>query len=74
VDSGSAHRNREPFVHAVRGGDGNDWIDGGASSDDLNGGNGDDYLDGGLHNDSLRGDAGRDTCTSGEVRTSSCEL
>jgi len=53
--------------------DGNDWIDGGASPDDLNGGNGDDFLDGGLHNDSLRGDNGRDTCRSGEVRMSSCE-
>jgi RTX calcium-binding nonapeptide repeat (4 copies) len=58
----------------IYGGDGGDWIDGGASADDLNGGNGDDYLDGGLHNDSLRGDSGRDTCISGEVRTSSCEL
>ena len=58
----------------VYGGDGNDWINGGASSDDLNGGNGDDFLDGGLHNDSLRGDGGRDTCVSGETRTSSCEL
>jgi RTX calcium-binding nonapeptide repeat (4 copies) len=58
----------------VYGGDGNDVIDGGASPDDLNGGNGDDVLDGGLHNDSLRGDSGRDTCTSGETRTSSCEL
>jgi hypothetical protein len=56
------------------GGDGNDWIDGGASADELNGGNGDDFLDGGLHNDSIRGDSGRDTCVSGEVRTSSCEL
>jgi hypothetical protein len=28
---------------------------------------------GGLHNDSLRGDNGKDTCRSGEVRTSSCE-
>jgi hypothetical protein len=56
------------------GGDGNDWIHGGASADELNGGNGDDYLDGGLHNDSIRGDSGRDTCLSGEVRMSSCEL
>jgi Ca2+-binding RTX toxin-like protein len=57
----------------IYGGDGRDWIDGGASPDDLNGGNGDDFLDGGLHNDSLRGDGGRDTCVSGETRTSSCE-
>jgi Ca2+-binding RTX toxin-like protein len=57
----------------IYGGDGKDWIDGGASPDDLNGGNGDDFLDGGLHNDSLRGDGGRDTCVSGETRTSSCE-
>ena len=52
----------------IYGGDGNDWIDGGASPDDLSGGNGDDFLDGGLHNDSLRGDNGKDTCRSGEVR------
>jgi RTX calcium-binding nonapeptide repeat (4 copies) len=58
----------------VYGGDGKDWIDGGASPDDLNGGKGDDFLDGGLHNDSLRGDDGKDTCRSGEVRMSSCEL
>ena len=58
----------------VDGGAGNDWIDGGASPDDLSGGAGDDFLDGGLQNDSLRGDSGRDTCVSGEVRRSSCEL
>ena len=58
----------------VDGGAGNDWIDGGASPDDLSGGSGDDFLDGGPHNDSLRGDNGRDTCVSGEVRRSSCEL
>jgi hypothetical protein len=57
----------------LRGDDGNDWINGGASPDDIYGGAGDDNLDGGLHNDSLRGDGGRDTCTSGEVRMSSCE-
>jgi Ca2+-binding RTX toxin-like protein len=60
-------------VDKVLGGDGADWIDGGAHNDDLNGGNGDDFLDGGLGSDSLRGDGGRDTCISGEVRTSSCE-
>jgi Ca2+-binding RTX toxin-like protein len=53
---------------------GKDWIDGGASPDDIYGGAGDDTLDGGLHNDSLRGEGGRDTCTSGEIRMSSCEL
>jgi hypothetical protein len=58
----------------VYGGDGKDWMDGGASPDDLNGDKGDDFLDGGLHNDSLRGGDGRDTCVSGEVRMSSCEL
>ncbi len=54
--------------------EGNDWIDGGASNDDLSGGAGDDFLDGGAGSDSLRGDNGRDTCISGEVRRSGCEL
>jgi hemolysin type calcium-binding protein len=58
----------------LKGDAGGDWIDGGASSDDIYGGAGDDTLDGGLHNDSLRGDGGRDTCTSGEIRMSSCEI
>jgi hypothetical protein len=58
----------------IDGGDGTDWINGEASADDLSGGNGDDFLDGGLHNDSLRGGNGTDTCVSGEVRRSSCEL
>jgi Ca2+-binding RTX toxin-like protein len=58
----------------LRGAGGNDLIDGGASNDDIYGGAGDDTLDGGLHNDSLRGDNGRDTCTSGELRMSSCEV
>ena len=58
----------------LRGEAGGDWIDGGASSDDISGGAGDDTLDGGLHNDSLRGDNGRDTCISGEIRMSSCEI
>jgi len=53
---------------------GNDQIDGGASPDDIRGGTGDDVLDGGPQNDSLRGGNGRDTCTSGEVRMSSCEI
>jgi hemolysin type calcium-binding protein len=53
---------------------GQDWIDGGASGDDIYGGAGDDTLDGGLHNDSLRGESGRDTCISGEIRMSSCEI
>jgi Ca2+-binding RTX toxin-like protein len=57
----------------INGQSGYDWIAGGASSDDIYGGGGDDYLDGGLHNDSLRGDDGQDTCTSGEIRMSSCE-
>jgi hypothetical protein len=67
---------REPHVQTESHprGDGKDWIDCGASPDDLNGDNGDDFLDGGLHNDSLRGGDGRDTCRSGEVRMSSCEL
>ena len=56
------------------GGGAKDWIDGGASNDDIHGGAGDDTLDGGLHLDSLRGDNGRDTCISGEIRMSSCEL
>ena len=55
-----------------RGGD--DVICGGDGPDTLEGGDGDDYLDGGASNDSLRGDSGRDTCVSGEVRRSSCEL
>jgi Ca2+-binding RTX toxin-like protein len=58
----------------IDGGDGHDWVDGGASPDDLLGGYGNDYLDGGLHNDSIRGGNGTDTCVSGEVRMSSCEL
>jgi Ca2+-binding RTX toxin-like protein len=58
----------------IHGAAGNDWIDGGASSDDIYGGAGDDNLDGGLHLDSLRGENGRDTCTSGEIRMSSCEI
>ena len=57
----------------IYGGDGKDRIYGEASPDDLNGDKGDDFLDGGLHNDSLRGGDGKDTCTSGEVRMSSCE-
>ena len=58
----------------LKGGGGNDWIDGGASPDDIYGGAGDDTLDGGLHNDSIRGENGRDTCISGELRMSSCEV
>ena len=58
----------------LRGQGGSDWIDGGASPDDIYGGPGNDILDGGLHNDNLRGDGGRDTCTSGEIRMSSCEI
>jgi Ca2+-binding RTX toxin-like protein len=57
------------------GGDaGNDWIDGEASPDDIFGGAGNDTLFGGLHNDSLRGEGGPDTCASGEIRMSSCEI
>ncbi len=55
-----------------RGGD--DVICGGDGPDTIEGGDGDDYLDGGPGSDSLRGDNGRDTCISGEVRRSSCEL
>jgi hypothetical protein len=58
----------------LKGDAGKDWIDGGASSDDIYGGAGDDTLDGGLQNDSLRGDGGKDTCISGEIRMSSCEV
>jgi Ca2+-binding RTX toxin-like protein len=59
-------------MDTIDGGDGNDWIDGGASADDLNGGNGDDFIDGGPDLDSIRGGNGKDSCTSGEVRMSSC--
>jgi Ca2+-binding RTX toxin-like protein len=58
----------------LKGQGGSDWIDGGASSDDIYGGPGNDTLDGGLHNDSVRGDDGQDTCISGEIRMSSCEI
>ena len=58
----------------LKGDAGGDWIEGGANADDISGGAGDDTLDGGLHNDSLRGDGGRDTCVSGEIRMSSCEI
>jgi Ca2+-binding RTX toxin-like protein len=51
-----------------------DWIDGGASPDDLSGGNGNDIRDGGDGSDSLRGGSGKDTCLSGEIRLSRCEL
>lgn len=42
------------------GGDGDDWILGGANNDTLQGGNGNDYLDGGSRNDSILGGAGND--------------
>ena len=42
--------------------------------DSILGSAGDDNLDGGTQDDSIRGDAGRDTCTSGELRMSSCEV
>jgi RTX calcium-binding nonapeptide repeat (4 copies) len=58
----------------LRGDAGNDWIDGEASPDDIFGGAGNDTLFGGLHNDSLRGEGGPDTCASGEIRMSSCEI
>ena len=50
------------------------WFDTGAGFDSILGSAGDDNLDGGTQDDSIRGDAGRDTCTSGEVRMSSCEV
>ncbi len=54
--------------------DGDDVICGGDGPDNLNGGDGNDWIDGGASADSIRGDSGRDTCLSGETRTSSCEL
>jgi Ca2+-binding RTX toxin-like protein len=54
-----------------RGGD--DVICGGDGPDTLSGGDGSDWIDGGASSDSIRGDGGRDTCISGEARTSSCE-
>ena len=58
----------------IDGGQGADVVDGGAGFDSILGSAGDDNLDGGTQDDSIRGDAGRDTCTSGEVRMSSCEV
>jgi hypothetical protein len=58
----------------IEGGGGADVICGGDGNDELEGGPGNDRLDGGPGSDSLRGDGGRDTCTSGEIRMSSCEI
>jgi Ca2+-binding RTX toxin-like protein len=52
---------------------GDDVICGGDGPDTLSGGDGNDWIDGGASSDSIRGDGGRDTCISGEARTSSCE-
>ncbi len=61
-------------VDTINGGNGADAVDGGPGNDTINGGEGNDTLDGGAQNDSIRGDGGTDTCTSGEVRMSSCEV
>ena len=58
----------------IKGMHGADVICGGDGNDELEGGPGNDRLDGGPGSDSLRGDGGRDTCTSGEIRMSSCEI
>jgi hypothetical protein len=59
-------------MDTIDGGDGSDWVDGGAGADTIEGGSGDDFLDGGADLDSIRGGNGKDSCTSGELRMSSC--
>ncbi|WP_419900133.1 hypothetical protein [Roseomonas sp. USHLN139] len=49
----------------VQGGAGNDRIYGNLNDDSLNGGAGDDLLDGGIGNDQLRGEDGNDTLNGG---------
>jgi hypothetical protein len=58
----------------ITGADGNDVICGGDGNDTIEGGAGDDWIDGGGGSDSIRGDNGYDTCLSGELKTSSCEV
>jgi hypothetical protein len=59
---------------SIYGGRGKDSVDGGPGDDSLFGSPGDDKLNGGPNNDRLRGDSGRDTCASGEIGMSSCEI
>lgn len=55
--------NTDPFTH---GGDGNDYIDGGASGDLLHGEEGDDYIVGGNDQDLMTGDRGDDILRPGQ--------
>jgi hypothetical protein len=56
----------------INGNGGDDVICGGGGADTIDGGDGDDWIDGGADLDSIRGGSGKDTCTSGEIRMSSC--
>jgi Ca2+-binding RTX toxin-like protein len=58
----------------IKGNDGDDVVCGGDGNDTIEGGNGADWIDGGGGSDSIRGDNGYDTCLSGELKMSSCEV